>query len=216
MKTLALLGLVIALCVPTFALAAEEGGGTKTEKAEKGDKEAGPDDEMGIMERYFPFGLADGVSEKIDEIMVPIILINLLPAGGLWGPLLFLDEEDRPKFNNDILISYLVPALSGWGFAVVGGCLIGGVCTLVTIPIGGFGGICGVVGCLGIVPYLWNAPIASLNAWDRAYKDPNAGNRPKSHSKNKSKSDGKSDSKSDAKPKATPPDKSTGNEPYGY
>lgn len=211
MKTLAVTGLLVALCAPTYALAAEEGAGEKTEKA-KGDKEAGPGDDLGVMEKYFPFGLADGVSEQIDEIMFPVMLINLLPAGGLWGPLLFLDEENRPKFNNDILISYLVPALSGWGFAVAGGCLIGGACTVLSIPFGGFGGICGMVGCLGIIPYLWNAPIASLNAWDRAYKDPSGGDRPKTRSKSKSKSD----APADGKPKATPPDKSTGNEPYGY
>jgi hypothetical protein len=209
MKTLAVTGLLVALCAPAYALAAEEGGGEKADKADKGDKEAGSGDDMGIMERFFPFGLADDVSAPIDEIMLPIVLINLLPAGGLWGPLLFLEEENRPKFNNDILISYLVPALSGWGVAVVGGCVIGGVCGLVT---GGFGSICGLIGCVGIIPYLWNAPIASLNAWDRAYKNPNAGDKPKSHAKNKSKGE----PKSDAKPKATPPDKSTGNEPYGY
>lgn len=205
MKIYALVAGVLALAAPLTALAAD--------KEATGEKAAEPGDDLGIMEKYFPFSLADGVSEQIDEIMVPVMLINLLPAGGLWGPLLFLDEENRPKFNNDILMSYLVPALTGFGIYMGGFCLFGGLGCLVTTMVGiPIGWVCGFIGCVGFVPWLWNAPIAALNAWDRAYKNPDAGDRPRSNSKKKSKAE----PKSDTAPKATPPDKATGNEPYGY
>ncbi|MBN2357844.1 MAG: hypothetical protein JXR83_00225, partial [Deltaproteobacteria bacterium] len=71
MKKLALMGLVLAMCAPSFARAEEEKSGEQGAEAE---------DDLGFMERYFPWGLSDDVTEEVDEVMVPTILINLLPA----------------------------------------------------------------------------------------------------------------------------------------
>jgi hypothetical protein len=69
-------------------------------------------------------------------------VLNILPFGGLWGPLVLL-PKDHPGVESDQMISYLVPAISGWVFST---CIIG----------------------LPVAYYI--APTASLNAWDRAYK----------------------------------------------
>jgi hypothetical protein len=228
LRRLFALALVSSLALaPSLVRAEEEEGEGKTsdKKSEEGDG-----DEMGIMEHYFPFGLNDDVVEAVDDIMVPTVLLNLIPAGGLWGPLLLLDEEGRPKFNNDILMSWLVPSLTGFGIGILGGCVFGGVGAVLTFWAGGIGGICGVIGCLGLLPAVWNAPIAALNAWDRAYKDPNAADREKAkkRSKKQKKEDSdseakketpketKKESKSEAPAKKSAPDKPAANEPYGY
>lgn len=118
-----------------------------------------------FMDHYFPFVLPDGLSEPVDEIVVLTFVLNILPFGALWAPLILL-PDDAPDINTDILLSALIPWIAGWGIAVGFG-MVGAVLSIPTA------GICGVVSCLGIVglvPACYMAPIAVLQAWDRAYR----------------------------------------------
>lgn len=146
--------------------------------------------------QYFPFAPNSELTEAVDDIVVPTFLINLIPAGGFWGPLLFLD--DRPEMTGDIALAYFVPAATSIAISI-GFWGIGTVMGFVFPP-------CGLIGCLGcvsIIPYCWIAPTASLNAWDWAYKHPGQ----KKHRKEggKKKSGGGSTEQ-----------KSGGGEAYGY
>ncbi|MFH1809950.1 MAG: hypothetical protein ABIJ09_14490 [Pseudomonadota bacterium] len=146
----------------------------------------------GNFEKMFPWVLNDDLHAEVDDIVVMTYVLNILPLGGLWGPLLLL-PKDRPDMKDgDVLVSYLVPALVGWGISV----FIGSWTLIGFIP--GF-----FVAC-------YTAPTAALNAWDRAYKcggQSSEGARPKSKSKSKKKSES-----------SPPPQKSEGggDEAYGY
>jgi len=146
----------------------------------------------GFFRRYFPFTLNDGMAEPVDDIAVTTYLINLLPFGALWGPLVLLDDDERPDLGSDILLSWLVPALGSSGVALVfygsgiavmlTGGLFGGVAGMVFPPCAAIGCLaapCGVAGiCVGLpiaaLGGLYIAPTATLNAWDRAYRFPDA------------------------------------------
>ncbi|MBN2357845.1 MAG: hypothetical protein JXR83_00230 [Deltaproteobacteria bacterium] len=97
--------------------------------------------ELGVMEHYFPFGLSENANQEIKDIFILTLVLNLLPAGGLWGPLLLL--KNPPKIESDVIVSYLVPAAVGYVTS----------CFIIGIPI-----------------YLYIAPVAALNAYDRAIK----------------------------------------------
>jgi len=168
--------------------------------AAEGEADAGEGEKQSFFTQYFPFGLNSQLTQSVDDIVVPTYLINLIPAGGFWGPLLFLD--DRPEMTGDIALAYFVPASIaiawglGWGFTgAVLGAFTGGICGLISC-----------IGCLSIIPYCWIAPTASLNAWDWAYKHPGQ----KMHRKEGGKKGG------GKKEGGSGEQKSGGGEAYGY
>jgi len=138
----AVVGLVLgAMLIGATASASDLGAQPQQLTTVAGEKPADSGKELGVMEKYFPFGLADNVSPEIQDIFILTLVLNLLPAGGLWGPLLLL--KNPPKIGSDVIVSYLVPAAVGWVTS----------CFLIGIPI-----------------YLYIAPVAALNAYDRAIK----------------------------------------------
>ena len=101
--------------------------------------------------KMFPFSLNDDMVAPVDDIVTSTFLFNTcLPFGGLWGPLVTLPDDHPNMSEGDIVVSYLVPYLVGSAMIWV---------------LGYFG-----VGLVGCVPVLYNAPVAALNGWDRAYK----------------------------------------------
>lgn len=100
--------------------------------------------------KMFPFSLNDDMAEPVDDIATSTFLLNLLPFGGLWGPLVTLPHDHPSMSEGDVVVSYIVPYLTG---------------NILVWTIGYFG-----VGLIGCIPLLYNAPAAALNGWDRAYK----------------------------------------------
>lgn len=98
--------------------------------------------EPGTMGQMFPFSMNDGMQKEVADIATMTYVLNILPFGGLWGPLALL-PEGHPEITSDQVISYLVPVIGG-------GVLF---CLVIGLPIA-----------------FYIAPTASLNAWDRAYK----------------------------------------------
>lgn len=127
-----------AMLIGTTASANDQG---MAQLAPVADEAPAADGELGFFEHYFPFGLRDDASQEIKDIFILTLVLNLLPAGGIWAPLILL--KNPPKIGMDVIISWLVPAAVG---AFTSWCLIG-------IPI-----------------WLYIAPVAALNAYDRAIK----------------------------------------------
>ncbi|MFH1809951.1 MAG: hypothetical protein ABIJ09_14495 [Pseudomonadota bacterium] len=211
MRTVALSVLVTGVLLGTASHAATADPGTGGQVvADKPEAEAEEETSEAdfchpdVMEQYFPLSLNDGLHEAVEDIKVMTFVLNILPFGGLWGPLVTL-PDDQPEINSDILLSALIPWFAGWGIAV-GFSMVG---TVLAIPTGG---LCGIVGCLGLVgllPACYMAPIAVLHAWDRAYKcdDVSTGlDKLKSKKSKKGKTPkAKSKHKADGKKKAPPP-----------
>lgn len=172
-------------CLAATAVAAPapeswEQGGSAAE-GEAGE----PVDEPGFFGEYFPFFPDADLVEPVDENKVFIYLLNLLPFGGLWGPLVALPEEGRPPFGGDVIVPYLVPMFAGVGsvfclftptlvVGLVAGIVLGGVVGTAIPPCAACSGcgVCPSLACL-VLPFglqYWIAPTASINAWSRAYK----------------------------------------------
>ena len=100
--------------------------------------------------KMFPFSLNDDLAAPVDDIVTSTFFFNILPFGGLWGPLVTLPDGHPSMNQGDVVVSYLVPYLVGhaliWTLSYFG------------------------VGLIGCVPLCYNAPVAALNGWDRAYK----------------------------------------------
>lgn len=151
------------------------------------DAEAEIVEEPGFFGTYFPFMPDDGLPAPVDRAMVAIYLLNLLPFGGLWGPLVSIDKEGRPEMGGDMVVPWLVPNLTA---------SVGSVCVMTPLLFGGLlagfvlgSAVMGATGCpavcvcvpCGMAPglllslplialQLWTAPTAVINAWGRAYK----------------------------------------------
>lgn len=159
---------------------AQEDGGTKDgAKAGAGDKAKKPGagvlkgKELGMMERFVPFMIADDAVKPVRDNLILVQVIGCLPFGGLLAPLILYPSEGRPELASDQLVSYLVPFVA---LIVLG---LG-----VNVP-GFFFPPCWFLGCLfcpvGIAGW-WVTNNASMNAWDRAYKGkPIAGLPPDPH-----------------------------------
>jgi hypothetical protein len=115
-----------------------------------------------FFDNYVAFSLNDDLAPEVDDIVTMTYILNILPFGGLWAPLVLLDKP-RPKFSGDIALSYLMMPL------------ITGVITAFT----------GIGIILWCPAYFWIGPTAALNAWDRAYKcgGSDSGSAPKSKKK---------------------------------
>src|SRR5262249_8591335 len=106
--------------------------------------DAKADEELGFVDRFFGFGVGEGVDKRIDENGTVLTILGfLLPVGPVWVPMLILPEEGRPKINSDIVISWLVPELIS---------LPGYICLCVP----------------GLILHYMSGQ-AALRAWDRAY-----------------------------------------------
>jgi len=144
-------------------------------------------EEPGFFGTNFPLWPEPELAAPVEDAKAWIYLLNLVPLGGLWGPLLLLDEEGRPDIGGDVVVPYLLPWLTG----LAGGVCVTGPLTALGIvitsvvciaPTGGIGFLlvpvtsCVCVGlpsCLSLVPAglgLWVAPTSSINAWNRAYQ----------------------------------------------
>jgi len=144
-----------------------------------------PVDQPGFFSEYFPFFPDKDLAKPVDDNMVIIYLLSLLPFGGLWGPLVVLPTEGRPPVGGDVIVPYLVPMFTGAGSVL---CLwaptftVGLIAGLAVATVLGSAfppcalcagcGPCASLACL-VVPIglqYWIAPTASINAWGRAYK----------------------------------------------
>lgn len=94
------------------------------------------------MAQMLPFSTNDGLSKEVEDIKMMTYVLNILPFGGLWGPLVTL-PEGHPAMPEDMLVSYLPSYLVGWFTSWA------------------------IIGWVGV---LYIAPTAALNSWDRAYK----------------------------------------------
>ncbi|MFH1809949.1 MAG: hypothetical protein ABIJ09_14485 [Pseudomonadota bacterium] len=134
----------------------------------------------GFFGTFFPFFPASDLPEPVADAKVMIYLLNLLPFGGLWGPLVAIDKEGRPEVGGDVVLPWLVPTLTGGacqvcGFAGIGVGLVVGA--IVATASGGPGILCVpcfmtpgcLISLLGWPLQLWIAPTAAVNAWGRAY-----------------------------------------------
>ncbi len=115
---------------------------------EGGDDLCDPD----TFDKMFPFTLNDNLHPAVDDIVVTTYLLNILPFGGLWGPLVTLPDAHPDMKAGDVLVAYIVPYLVGCGTNFVLGSWTG----LFLIP--------------GTFLACYTAPTAALNGWDRAYK----------------------------------------------
>jgi len=158
-----LLTVAAAVSFTAVALAGEEPGTAEGQGVTVSADD--DDDEPGWFGKYFPWSVNDDLDESVDDIVVPTYLINILPIGGFWGPLLFLD--DRPDMSGDVALAYFIPFAAGAAIWV-GANIVGWGSAMVCPPMG----LISCIGLVGCVPMCWNAPTASLNAWDHAYKHP--------------------------------------------
>ena len=94
------------------------------------------------MAQMLPFVTNDNLTKEVDDIKIMTYVLNILPFGGLWGPLVTL-PEGHPEMPDDMSMSYLPSYIVGYltSWAVI-----------------------------GIVGAWYIAPTAALNSWDRAYK----------------------------------------------
>lgn len=204
--TLQMFALVAATALTSngFAAAQYQQTGWVEVAEDSDDDDSDPD----FVRKFFPFSLNDNVAEPVDDISMTTYLLNIIPLGGLWGPLLLLDD-DKPKADSDILVSYLVPSGIALGICCAGN-FIGSMTVFFT-------GIPCPLGCLlAAVPYFWLAPTASLNGWDRAYRfgDTSGSKKSQKKSKRKKKKAQKRSDQSDSGG-GTDEDKEFG-EPFGY
>lgn len=204
------------------AAASEEGaGGAEKETEPDGDEQDEAEDlaDPGFLRRYFPLTLNDELAAAVDEIAVTTYLINIVPFGALWGPLVFLDDDGRPDVGQDIILSWLIPGLSSVGAVVLlGGA--GGVLLAFSGVLSGLTGcplcVCGALPCflaglglgipLSLFGFYYVTPTATLNAWDRAYRFPQASDDKKKKSKKKKskKKPQQGESSQEADPEAAP------------
>jgi hypothetical protein len=144
-------------------------------------------EEPGFFGTYFPWSPDAALPAPVDDAVVMIYLLNLLPFGGIWGPLVAIDKDGRPEMGGDMVVPWLVPNLTAG---------VGSVCVMTPLLFGGmFAGlfvgsaVMGITGCpapcvcvpCGMAPglllsiplvglQLWTAPTAVINAWGRAYR----------------------------------------------
>lgn len=123
-----------------------------------------------FISQFSPFVLNDDLAPEVDDIVLGTYLLNLIPLGGLWGPLVLLDD-DHPKMDSDIILSYLVPGC----FVPIGAYTVGSLFSFLIIPL--------LLWPAGWVYQLYVGPTAALNAWDRAYKCGSAKSRKKKKKK---------------------------------
>lgn len=201
------------------------------------EEEEDPSD-PGLFRRYYPLWLNDELTPEVDDVLLGSYLLNLLPFGGLWGPLVLL-EDDHPDMSSDVILSYLVPAITSCLFAGVlwggglgvslGFSVVVGALATVFPPCGALACIafpCGIGGmCVGVPIYLggllYVTPTAVVNAWDRAYKYPEAADGPRKKRKSKKKKGDRPEAHSDdsgTAPVVPAPDASEDDEDlrYGY
>ena len=120
----------------------------------------------GFFRTYFSSSLEPLTVTQVRQAMWPVIIMNaIFPCGGLWAPLIFL--EDRPEFETTLIGPYFLPyAVSN---LILYSGLFGagiGVLSVYGTPIS-IGLI--VIGCAGCVMANWQSPMASLNAWNDLY-----------------------------------------------
>lgn len=154
MSTLRTLTLLIASCVmfasATASAASPQSASQDVQNMQDATEPKPAGEELGFMEKYIPFSLNENLSQPVDEAVFPTFAgsICLTPLGG-WLVNYLVMGEQRPVESDALMV-----ALAHCGIQF---CL--GVGSILVIP-----------AILLLVDWLYVAPVAILNAQDRALK----------------------------------------------